>query len=109
MMHIPLRGLFLLSRTAVLVVAAAAAPVIIKQSKPLARRVGEELEKLGKWLKDDAPSEPPRDASANPPKAAQAAKPKASKEPAAKTRAAKPQAKRTSVRTKPKPKTDSAG
>lgn len=54
MMHVPIRGLFFLGRAAVVAVAVAAVPVVVKASKPLAKRVGEELEKLAKWLQEDA-------------------------------------------------------
>lgn len=42
-----------------LVLAAAAAPIIIKSAKPLARKIGEAMEKYGQKLKDSSEEEVP--------------------------------------------------
>ncbi len=112
MVHIPIRGLFLLTRVAALAVAAAAIPVVVKQSKPLAKKLGEELEKFGKWLKDDEVDQGPAKAAAKAEPAKPAAKPdeaassklRTAKNPAVKTTAKKPAVKKAPAKAKAKPK-----
>lgn len=96
MMHVPIRGLFFLGRAAAVAVAVAAVPVIVKASKPLAKRAGEELEKLAKWLQED--SEPKASAA----KAAPATK--NTGEAATKSAAKKPAPTRRTAKSKPQAK-----
>lgn len=111
MVHIPIRGLFLLTRVAALAVAAAAIPVVVKQSRPLAKKLGEEFEKFGKWLKDDETTTEPAQAAAksatkteSKSETSSASQPKVAKKPAVKTTAKKPAPKKSSAKAKAKPK-----
>ncbi len=116
MVHIPIRGLFLLTRVAAIAMAAVAVPVIVKQAKPLAKKLGEEFEKFGKWLKEDevdqksakaeAKAEPAK-TTAKPAEGA-ASNPKAAKKPAVKTTAKKPAVKKAPAKAKAKPKVKKA-
>lgn len=98
MMHVPIRGLFFLGRAAAVAVAVAAVPVVVKASKPLARRVGEELEKLAKWLQDDTnPAPPSQDQKAD-------SSAKTSERKATRSEAKKPAPRRRTAKSKPQVK-----
>lgn len=53
MTHIPIRGLFQLTRTVVVVAGLAALPYVLKKNKKLADQLGDALKKAGDRLKDD--------------------------------------------------------
>lgn len=53
MVQIPIRGLFLLGRTAFVIAAAAAVPYIIKKNKRLGDQIGDALIKAGENIKGD--------------------------------------------------------
>lgn len=78
-------------RAGLIVFAAAAVPVIIKSAKPLVRRVGRGLVKLGEQMSREAEAPAPTE----PPKAEPAAEPKPKR---ARARTPKPAAKRTTTR-----------
>ncbi len=98
MVHVPIRGLFFLTRAAVLVAAIAAAPAILRKFKPVAEKIGDTLIKAGEQLKESADNPQPARAANPPANPEPAAKPapakKARKKPAAKKRAV-PQARGT--------------
>ena len=78
MVQIPIRGLFFLGRTAVIIAAAAAVPYIIKKNKRLGDQIGDALIKAGENIKGDGAK------PAGSPKTTQTVK-SAPKEAAAKT------------------------
>jgi hypothetical protein len=57
--HVPIRGLFFLTRAAVLVAAVAAVPVLLRRCAPLAKQVGDFLVDAGEKMRkaDEAPRE----------------------------------------------------
>lgn len=95
MVHVPLRGLFVLTRAAVAVVAVAAVPVVLRKCKPLAKKIGDTLVKAGEQLRESAENadspkaaaEQTRAATSEPP--AEGASKQAPKKPAAKKRTVK--------------------
>jgi hypothetical protein len=103
-------------RIALVILAAGIAPALIKKSKPMARYVGDQLIRVGEYLKtgtEETAPEPPPKVSAEPKKkaepaasAAVAEKPKAAKP---KTTAKKPAARKPPPkRAAPKPETPAA-
>ncbi len=106
MTHIPIRGLFQLTRMAVVVAGMAAVPYILKKNKKLAEQLGETLVKAGERLKSEgAVAEPPvaetkSEATAEKPAAtATVAEPPVA-EP---KKEEKPKAKKAAVKTSAKP------
>ncbi|MBX3120440.1 MAG: hypothetical protein KF784_15380 [Fimbriimonadaceae bacterium] len=56
MTQIPIRGLFQLTKAALVVAAAVAVPYILKKNKRVAEQLGDTLMKAGEKLKKDSPS-----------------------------------------------------
>jgi hypothetical protein len=76
----PIRGLFMLGRTAFAIAAVAAIPYLLKKNKRLADQLGDGLIKAGEKLKSDEASQPAaaKSAAATAPKPKSSAKAKAS-------------------------------
>lgn len=90
-----------------ILIAAAAVPIVIKAAKPLAKFIGEELEKIGKGIRESAAEA--QSAPAEEPLTAKAAEPKAEPSPAKSATAEKPKPKpRKAPQSKPQAKPKSA-
>jgi outer membrane biosynthesis protein TonB len=98
MVFVPIRGIFLLGRTAFIIAAAAAVPVLLKKNRKLADQVGSTLIKAGEKLKQEYGGAEAKEANFAPAEAKKAQTTKASPapKPVDKTSPKKPPAKKPS-------------
>lgn len=101
MVHVPLRGLFLLGRAATMVAVAAAIPYILKKNRRLAEQLGDTLIKAGENLRGEPSAATQEPNTAEP--VVQAEKPKTA--PRASKAAPKSAPKAAPAKSAAKPKT----
>lgn len=104
MVHVPIRGLFILTRAAVAVAAVAAVPVVLRKCKPLAKKLGDTLVKAGEQLRESADREEEPKAASQASETATAEREVDSAAEAPKTRAPKKPASKKAAKKKPAPK-----